>query len=159
MRFLRFAHIALTLSLAIVVASFVAIWAAGVVEVRRHTSDVLPEPNKDNPNGAAQARLVVVRGLQPNWDYRVFPGRNVIGRADQQPVDIDLQPQEPEDRIWSSRQHAAIVCDEGSITIEDLNSSNGTYVNRNIVRPGAKQVLRAGDIVQIGEVQLKIVEK
>jgi hypothetical protein len=34
---------------------------------------------------------------------------SIVGRAAEKPVDIDLQPQEPDDRIWSSVQHAAIT--------------------------------------------------
>jgi len=29
---------------------------------------------------------------------------NFIGRADEKPVDIDLEDQEPPDRVWCSRQ-------------------------------------------------------
>jgi pSer/pThr/pTyr-binding forkhead associated (FHA) protein len=98
----------------------------------------------------------VIRGAKPGMEYPIFEGPNVIGRADQKPVEIDLEFQEVQDRIWSSRQHAVIVCDNGSLVIEDLNSSNGTYVNRSRVPPGKKQALHRNDILQIGEVQLKV---
>jgi pSer/pThr/pTyr-binding forkhead associated (FHA) protein len=42
------------------------------------------------------------------------------------------------------------------MTIEDLNSSNGTYVNRTRVYPGEKRPVSAGDYIQIGTVQLKV---
>ena len=71
-------------------------------------------------------------------------------------MDIDLQPQEPEERIWSSGQHAEITYDGVSMAIEDLNTPNGTYVNGTIVSPGTKRPLKSGDIIQIGEVQLKV---
>ena len=105
-----------------------------------------------------KSRLEVVRGLKPSWKYPIFEGRNTIGRADQQPVEIDLQPQEPEDRIWSSRQHAAITWTKGAMEIEDLNSSNGTYVNRKRVPPGEKQTLKKDDMIQIGEVQMRVLQ-
>src|SRR5262245_44185142 len=76
-----------------------------------------------------KARLLVVRGLRPNWEYPIYEGRNILGRPDAQPVDIDLEPQEPENRVWSSRQHAAITCNAGTMVIEDLKSANGTFVN------------------------------
>lgn len=44
------------------------------------------------------------------------------------------------------------------MVIEDLNTANGTYVNRSVVRPGTKRALKTGDLIQIGEVQLKVVE-
>lgn len=79
-----------------------------------------------------------------------FPDYNYVGRADEKPVDIDLEDQEPPDRVWCSRQHAVIHFDDvsGTMTIEDLNSSNGTYVNRNKVYPGSKQPLQIGDVIR-----------
>jgi hypothetical protein len=103
-------------------------------------------------------RLVVLRGLKINAEYPIYPGENFIGRADEKPVDIDLEDQEPPDRIWSSRQHAVIILEEasGAISIEDLNSSNGTFVNRTKVYPGQKRDLHANDVIQIGTVQMKV---
>ncbi|HXG09102.1 MAG TPA: FHA domain-containing protein [Gemmataceae bacterium] len=105
----------------------------------------------------AQVRLLVLRGLKRNVEYPIYEGLNFIGRADEKPVDIDLEDQEPPDRIWSSRQHAVINLENGQLTIEDLNSSNGTYVNRQRIYPGQKQPLNVNDVIQIGTVQLKVI--
>jgi hypothetical protein len=104
----------------------------------------------------AQPRLVVLRGLRLNVEYALFEGENYIGRTDEKPVDIDLEDQEPPDRIWSSRQHAVIVVDNGVITIEDLESSNGTFVNRTRLFPKTKRALQPGDVLQIGTVQMRL---
>lgn len=104
----------------------------------------------------AQPKLVVLRGLKINSEYPLYEGHNFIGRADEKPVDIDLDDQEPPDRIWSSRQHALINFADGQLTIEDLNSSNGTFVNRTRVYPGQPRVLNANDVIQIGTVQMKV---
>ena len=104
----------------------------------------------------SQPKLVVIRGQKINAEYPVYEGLNFIGRADEKPVDIDLEDQEPPDRIWSSRQHAFITYENGSLTIEDLNSSNGTFVNRARIYPGQKCPLNVGDVVQIGTVQMKL---
>ncbi len=101
-------------------------------------------------------KLVVLRGLKITLEYPIYEGLNFIGRADDKPVDIDLEDQEPPDRIWSSRQHACIAFENGILTIEDLNSSNGTFVNRTRVYPGQKRQLYVNDVVQIGTVQLKL---
>lgn len=158
MKWYHIAHLTLTIVLGITVVAFLVLFATGVLEVRKQSSAALALPKKDAPVAGAKAKLLVVRGLRPNWEYPIFEGTNIIGRADQQPVEIDLQPQEPEDRVWSSRQHAAVTCEGGSMVIEDLNTANGTYVNRSIVRPGTKRALTTGDVIQIGEVQLKVVE-
>ncbi len=105
---------------------------------------------------SAEPRLVVVRGERLNVAYPVLEGRNYIGRCADRPVDIDLDGQEPIERIWTSRQHAVITWDRGVMVIEDLNSLNGTFVNRARIHPGQRQVLQAGDVVQIGTVQLRV---
>jgi hypothetical protein len=102
-------------------------------------------------------RLKVLRGQRINVEYPLYEGDNYIGRADEKPVDIDLEDQEPPDRIWSSRQHALIQSENGILTVEDLNSSNGTFINRTRLYPGQKRVLNINDIVQIGTVQMKVV--
>jgi hypothetical protein len=108
------------------------------------------------PAGAAP-RLVVLRGQKRNVEYPIYEGQNFVGRADEKPVDIDLEDQEPPDRVWSSRQHACIFLENGELSIEDLNSSNGTFVNRARIYPGQKKMLAVNDVVQIGTVQLKVV--
>jgi pSer/pThr/pTyr-binding forkhead associated (FHA) protein len=105
----------------------------------------------------AEPRLVVLRGQKRNVEYPIYEGLNFVGRADEKPVDIDLEDQEPPDRVWCSRQHACISFEGNVLAIEDLNSSNGTYVNRTRVYPGAKRPLNPNDIIQIGNVQLKVV--
>ncbi len=104
----------------------------------------------------AQLRLVVLRGLKINTEYPLYEGLNFIGRTDERPVDIDLEDQEPPDRIWSSRQHACISLENGVLAIEDLNSANGTFVNRTRVYPGQKRELNLNDVVQIGTVQMRV---
>jgi len=104
-----------------------------------------------------EPKLLVLRGQRPKVEYPIYNGLNFIGRADEKPVDIDLEDQEPPDRIWCSRQHALITYEDGVLQLEDLNSSNGTYLNRNRVYPGQKQMLKPNDVIQIGNVQLKVI--
>jgi hypothetical protein len=105
----------------------------------------------------AEPRLVVLRGQKRNVEYPLYEGHNFIGRADEKPVDIDLEDQEPPDRVWSSRQHALITLESGQLTIEDLNSSNGTFVNRSKIYPAQPVPLKVNDVIQIGTVQLKLI--
>ena len=108
------------------------------------------------PTGG-KPRLIVLRGQRQNVEYQIYEGDNFIGRADDKAVDLDLEDQEPPDRIWSSRQHAVISFESGAMTIEDLNSTNGTYLNRTRIEPGKKIPLSVSDVIQIGTVQLKVV--
>mgnify|MGYP000078052744 CR=1 FL=1 len=109
------------------------------------------------PSAAANPKLVVVRGQRIDVQYPIYPGKNFMGRTDDKPVDIDIEDQESADRIWSSRQHAVITFEEGKLVLEDLNSLNGTFVNRTRVHPGQMKELQANDVIQIGTVHMKLV--
>ena len=121
-------------------------------------SGSLPAPS---PLGAlssdAKPRLVVLRGEKVDMQYPVYPGKNYLGRTDEKPVDIDLENQEPADRIWTSRQHAVVTFENGLLTVEDLNSLNGTFVNRTRVHPGQVRTLQVNDIVQVGTVHMRVI--
>jgi hypothetical protein len=102
-------------------------------------------------------KLVVVRGQRMDVNYPLFPGKNYLGRTDDKPVDIDLEDQESADRIWTSRQHAVVTFENGKLTVEDLNSLNGTFVNRTRVHPGQVRELNENDVLQVGTVHLRVV--
>jgi hypothetical protein len=101
-------------------------------------------------------RLLVLRGMKVDREYPIYEGPNLIGRHDDQPVDIDLNDQEPADRIWTSRHHAVLTYENGVLMIEDLHSLNGTFVNRHQLFPGQKRTLSANDVLQIGTIQLRV---
>ncbi len=117
---------------------------------------VAAPPAAGLPPGA-QPKLVVLRGQKRNAEYPIFEGQNFLGRADEKPVDIDLEDQEPPERVWCSRQHALITFENNLLAIEDLNSANGTFVNRAKIYPGQPKPLAINDIIQIGNVQMKVV--
>ena len=69
---------------------------------------------------------------------------------------MDLEQDDPEAKI--SRKHALIIIEGGKITIEDIGSLNGTYVNRgNRLIPGTPLEIKADDEVIIGKTFLKLV--
>ena len=102
-------------------------------------------------------KFIVLRGMKIGTEYPVYEGRNTVGRFADKPVDIDLVCQESTEQIWCSRQHAVVVFEKGNVLIEDLNSLNGTWVNGVRIHAGQPRQLRAGDVVQIGTVQLKLI--
>ncbi|MGQ9529117.1 FHA domain-containing protein [Chloroflexus sp.] len=76
----------------------------------------------------------------------------VIGRKDQQRnffPDVDLSLDGGYD-AGVSRRHARIVCRDGSYVLEDLGSSNGTFLNRQRVSPDRPVPLHHGDEIQFG---------
>lgn len=52
-----------------------------------------------------------------------------------------------------SGEHALLHCVAGRVTIEDLQSTNGTYVNRQRI---TRQQLQHGDLLHIGQYQLSL---
>jgi pSer/pThr/pTyr-binding forkhead associated (FHA) protein len=58
------------------------------------------------------------------------------------------------DTFLSSR-HARLANDQGDLSIEDLGSTNGTYVNQELV--DGRVHLERGDIVQVGGVLFEVV--
>lgn len=52
-----------------------------------------------------------------------------------------------------SGEHALLHCVDGLVSIEDLQSTNGTFVNRQRV---AQQELHPGDVLHIGQYQLTL---
>mgnify|MGYP002780334835 CR=1 FL=1 len=114
-----------------------------------------PPPRPVEPPSYPQLR--VIRGERTDAPpFRLLEGKNYIGRFVDKPVDIDLSGQEPPDQVWASRQHAVVTVDRGTMTVEDLNSLNGTFVNRARIHPGQAKKVVAGDVIQIGMVQMRV---
>jgi pSer/pThr/pTyr-binding forkhead associated (FHA) protein len=59
------------------------------------------------------------------------------------------------DDVTVSRHHARVIRDAAGFLIEDLNSLNGTYVNRRRVE---RHHLSDGDELQIGKFKLSFLE-
>lgn len=55
----------------------------------------------------------------------------------------------------ASRRHARFACSAAGVSIEDLGSHNGTFVNRRSLQPGQPVTLNPGDVVTIGRSQLR----
>ncbi len=80
----------------------------------------------------------------------------IVGRED--PVtgvfpDVDLTPHGG-DEGGVSRRHLRIVKQGNQYLAEDLNSTNGTLLNRKRLTPGAAEALQDGDSLRVGRVQL-----
>ena len=79
----------------------------------------------------------------------------LIGRED--PVsniypDIDLTPHHGED-YGVSRMHAKILQQDGQYLVEDLNSTNFTYVNRQRLAAKTPTSIKDGDELRFGKVE------
>lgn len=70
-----------------------------------------------------------------------------IGRG----AECDLQLND----TYLSSRHARLANDDGDLTIEDLGSTNGTYVNQELL--SGRLLLERGDIIQVGGVLFEVV--
>lgn len=57
-----------------------------------------------------------------------------------------------------SKKHARFTVREGQVSIEDLGSSNGTFVNGNRLNKGADALLADGDKIRIGNVEFLFIQ-
>lgn len=125
---------------------------AGVPSLKLPSQAIAPPA----PRTATAPKLRVIRGEKVGVVFELLDGRNFIGRFVDKPVDIDLNGQEAPDQVWASRQHAVLTVDKSGLLVEDLNSLNGTFVNRVRVHPGQGRRVSAGDVIQIGTVQMRV---
>ena len=95
-------------------------------------------------------RLVVERapGHVPGMEYEVAEGA-VMGRGDQAEIRL-------EDPFASSR-HARLTRQGAVIVIEDMGSTNGTYLNEELL--SGPQPLHAGDRVRIGDSEFTYMDR
>jgi len=94
--------------------------------------------------GRPSANLVVRQGTQAGMSFPLAGNQVVIGREE----GLDIVLQDPE----ASRRHVRISWHGGSFVVEDMGSTNGTFVNG--VQITAPQILNPGDSIGIGQTVL-----
>jgi len=115
---------------------------------------VAPTPSA----GAVQsAQLTIVRGGTVGKVFPLQSGDNLVGRWDPDSgsfPEVDMEHDDPEARI--SRKHALIRV-SNSITVEDIGSLNGTFVNRGKrLEPGSPAEVKDGDEIIVGKTFFKV---
>ncbi len=86
-----------------------------------------------------QAALVLVRPDGSTHEIPIKRPHVLIGRQESCSLRINSSS--------VSRQHCEIFADDARLTIKDLGSSNGTYVNRRRI---SQADLAAGDLIAVG---------
>ena len=103
------------------------------------------------------ATLVIERGISAGKKFPLSGDEASIGRWDADGgvfPDVDLDSDDPEAKV--SRRHCRISLREGIYLIEDLGSTNGTFVNRgHRLVPGDRQPLKDGDEIIVGKTFLR----
>lgn len=94
------------------------------------------------------ARLMLSLDGQVLAEYNMTKERYTIGRLPDNDVRID--------NAAVSGHHALIINILNDSFLEDLNSTNGTYVNGKLIK---KHALQHGDVITIGHHQLRFVDQ
>ncbi len=93
---------------------------------------------------AKEACLVVIYGLDLGKKFNLSNPQLTIGRSSKSDIQIDQES--------VSRSHAKIINTGKAILLRDLGSTNGTYVNDELID---EYVLRDGDFIKIGRTIFK----
>ena len=111
----------------------------------------------EEPAVAGSASLTITRGGTVGKVFEIQAGDNLVGRWDPDSgsfPEVDMENDDPEARI--SRKHALIKFGT-ELTIEDIGSLNGTFVNRGQrLEPGSPAPLKDGDEIIIGKTFFKV---
>jgi pSer/pThr/pTyr-binding forkhead associated (FHA) protein len=150
----------LVLKIAFVVLLYLFIWRivrAAAKDVRLPQESFILAPGQAAAAGLAQpasptpATLVVLRSpaLEEGVEFELDSAPLTVGRGS--PNDIELHEDE-----FASAKHARIEPRRDGVWVEDIGSTNGTFVNgTRIDRP---RRLAPGDVVRIGETDLRFEE-
>ncbi|QAT85315.1 FHA domain/GGDEF domain-containing protein [Corallococcus coralloides] len=93
------------------------------------------------------AALVVIYGLDLGRKYDLAREETLIGRSSKADIQIDQEA--------VSRNHARITNTTKGVRIEDLGSTNGTFVNDDVA--SSARSLQNGDLVKIGRTIFKFI--
>lgn len=127
-----------------------AVWA-GVAAPRNHLGwrslRTLRGNGSANGNTAPQPIALVVRSpLSAQGERHLLADALTIGRSPECDVIIDDS--------YSSQAHARLYRDGSQHLLEDLGSTNGTYLNRQKVDNAT--AVRVGDFVQVGSTVFEV---
>jgi len=110
--------------------------------------------NKTIISGSAVGQhLIKVR--KPGTMFIVFQGKK-IPLASRITVGRDADNSIALDDVLASRHHAVIQKVKGAFFLEDLHSTNGTFVNTYPVPPGKYVRLHQSDIILVGRTELSV---
>lgn len=91
-----------------------------------------------------EAALVVIYGQDLGRKFNLDKPKIIIGRSSKSDIQVDQES--------VSRSHAKVSNNGEIVNIEDMGSTNGTYVNDGLHKKG---MLRDGDLVKIGRTIFK----
>lgn len=91
------------------------------------------------------ACLLVIGGELNGSIFNLLSGDNIAGRNPDCQIPLDFN--------GISRKHFSVTVEAAAVTLTDLGSSNGTYLNNQKVSEPV--VLKRGDMIKIGSIAMK----
>ena len=135
--------------LAVVYLFFLRVLRAVWVGVRPPRPRPRPVRSRDESGGKNQKAPAVLNVIEPpeqRGQSYALDDELTVGRAAGCRITVDDS--------YASQLHARVYIDEGVVSLEDLGSTNGTYINREkVIGPRA---LYRGDRVQIGSTVFEV---
>ncbi len=128
-------------------------------EAHANATDGASNDADEKPSTAigVHAKLLIERGHSAGKQFALSTDETNIGRWDADSgifPDVDLDADDPEAKV--SRRHARIIRKNNQYLVEDLGSTNGTFINRGRrLLPGDKQILSDGDEIIVGKTFLR----
>ena len=102
--------------------------------------------------------LFIHSGKNEGKEFQIQEGSNLVGRWDPDTgsfPEIDLDDEDVDAKI--SRKHAIVRKEGDSLTIRDIGSLNGTFLNRGErLEEGKDYPLKDGDEIVIGKLYLRL---
>jgi general secretion pathway protein A len=122
-------------------------FASGTNRMRVPNMEMSP-PSHAESGGHVVGRILLASEGKTVGERELKPGRLVIGRTPDNDLQIDSK--------FISRHHCQIVTQPDSCLIEDLNSTNGIFVQSKRVR---RHNLNDGDVVQVGQHEIMYIDE
>lgn len=101
-----------------------------------------------------ELKLVIEQGMSVGKEFLISEADMSVGRRDPEQLvnpDIDLFDQEAPNNRYISRRQARLFLRDGQLMLEDLDSSNGTALNGQLVAPHEPRALALNDKVHFGQ--------
>jgi general secretion pathway protein A len=121
-------------------------FASGTNRMKTPTLEQIHQPAAES--GQVVGRILLASEGMTVVERELRPGRLVIGRTPDNDLQIDSK--------FISRHHCQIVTQAESCLIEDLNSTNGIFVQSKRVR---RHNLNDGDVVQVGQHEIMYIDE
>jgi serine/threonine-protein kinase len=128
-----------------------------------------PPPPRARPKSEEKTSIIGTNELKDLQEVKIrlkIPGSNqeiatasrkelIIGRAHKETrPDIDLGPFGGS-QAGVSRQHSRLIRRDDEWSVEDLGSTNGTFVNGVKVAPHELKAIKNGDLIRCGQIELQ----